>query len=51
MTEAADNGFDAGILPPSIARDDAPAAPKRAPRVRKPRKAEDGDAESLEVVG
>jgi hypothetical protein len=44
------NGFDAGILPPSIARDEAPA-PKRATRARKPKKSEDGDAETLEAVG
>lgn len=56
---AREGGLDAGILPPSIVRDeapaqadDAPAPVKRAPRARKPRKADDtGGSETLEAVG
>lgn len=47
-----EGGFDAGILPPSIVRDEDDAAPKRTLRPRKPRKSADsGDAETLEAVG
>jgi hypothetical protein len=42
-----DAGFDAGILPPSIAREDKPPRPARA-RGRRARPADDGDQETLE---
>jgi hypothetical protein len=41
-------GFDAGILPPSIAREEE-AAPRRAPRSRRRPRPEDGE-EALEAV-
>lgn len=42
-----DAGFDAGILPPSIAREDAPPRPTRT-RARRARPVDDGDQETLE---
>src|SRR5690606_40469279 len=42
-----DAGFDAGILPPSIAREDAPSRPGRR-RGRRARPGDGGDHETLE---
>jgi len=44
-----ESGFDPGVLPPSIAREEGTPAPRRA-RTRKPRPVDDGDAEALEAV-
>ena len=49
------NGFDPGVLPPSIAREaeteaEQPAAPRPRTRTRRPRRDDEGD-EALEAVG
>ena len=46
--EAQEAGFDAAVLPPSIARDED--APRPRTRTRRSRPADDGDDEALEAV-
>lgn len=50
--ETEEAGFDAAVLPPSIAREEeaAPAPARPRTRTRRPRPADDGDQETLEAV-